>query len=55
VSGRHTVIATFDAGEAIEILESVRDIPLVITDIAMPGSMDGSGWQPQSETDAPTT
>ena len=35
--GGHKVIATFDAGEAIEML----DIQLVITDIDMPGSMDG--------------
>src|SRR5271166_3210557 len=40
-SGGHRVIATFDAGEAIEVLERVRDIQLVITDIDMPGSMDG--------------
>jgi two-component system, response regulator PdtaR len=37
----HRVIATFDADEAIEVLERVRDIQLVITDINMPGSMDG--------------
>ena len=40
-SGGHRVIATFDADEAIEVLERVRDIQLVITDINMPGSMDG--------------
>jgi two-component system, response regulator PdtaR len=39
--GGHTVIATFDADGAIKVLESVRDIQLVITDINMPGSMDG--------------
>ena len=39
--GGHKVIATFGAGEAIEVLERVCDIPLVITDIDMPGSMDG--------------
>jgi two-component system, response regulator PdtaR len=39
--GGHRVIATFDADEAIEALERVRDIQLVITDIDMPGSMDG--------------
>ena len=39
--GGHRVIATFDADEAIEVLERVRDIQLVITDINMPGSMDG--------------
>jgi CheY-like chemotaxis protein len=40
-SGGHRVIATFDADEAIEVLERVRNIQLVITDINMPGSMDG--------------
>ena len=35
------MIATFDADEAIEVLERVGDIKLVITDINMPGSMDG--------------
>jgi two-component system, response regulator PdtaR len=40
-SSGHRVIATFDADEAIEVLERVRDIQLVITDINMPGSMDG--------------
>ena len=39
--GGHTVIATFDADEAIKVLERVRDIQLVVTDIDMPGSMDG--------------
>jgi CheY-like chemotaxis protein len=39
--GGHTVIAKFDADEAIKVLERVRDIQLVITDIDMPGSMDG--------------
>ena len=39
--GGHRVVATFDADEAIEVLERVRDIQLVITDINMPGSMDG--------------
>jgi DNA-binding response OmpR family regulator len=37
----HTVLATFDADEAIKVLERVHDIQLVITDINMPGSMDG--------------
>ena len=35
------MIATFDADEATEVLEEIRDIQLVITDIDMPGSMDG--------------
>ena len=35
------MIATFDADEAIRVLETVRGIELVITDINMPGSMDG--------------
>ena len=44
ISGKlqgHRVIATFDADAAIEVLERVRDIQLVITDINMPGSIDG--------------
>jgi CheY-like chemotaxis protein len=53
--GGHRVIATFDADEAIEVLERVRDIQLVITDIDMPGSMDGlrlaAGDQRQVATD----
>lgn len=40
-AGGHTVIPTFDADEAINALERVRDIQVVITDINMPGSMDG--------------
>ena len=40
-SGGHMVIATFDADEAIDVLERLGDIELVITDINMPGSMDG--------------
>jgi CheY-like chemotaxis protein len=39
--GGHRVVATFDADEAIEVLERVRDIQLIITDIDVPGSMDG--------------
>ena len=39
--GGHRVVATFDADEAIQVVERVRDIQLVITDIDMPGSMDG--------------
>jgi len=39
--GGHEVVATFFADEAIEVLERVRDVQLVITDINMPGSMDG--------------
>jgi two-component system, response regulator PdtaR len=37
----HRVLATFNADGAIEVLERVGDIELVITDIDMPGSMDG--------------
>jgi two-component system, response regulator PdtaR len=40
-SGGHRVVATFDADEAIDVQERRRDIELVITDINMPGSMDG--------------
>jgi two-component system, response regulator PdtaR len=39
--GGHRVVATFNADEAIDVLERRRDIELVITDIDMPGSMDG--------------
>ena len=35
--GGHRVIATFDADEAIGVLEKVPGIELVITDINMPG------------------
>jgi CheY-like chemotaxis protein len=35
------VVEAANADEAIEILESRRDITVVFTDIQMPGSMDG--------------
>ncbi len=37
----YQVIATANADEAIAVLESRNDIRIVITDINMPGSMDG--------------
>jgi two-component system, response regulator PdtaR len=37
----HNVVATFDADEAIAILETDAEIEVVITDINLPGSMDG--------------
>jgi CheY-like chemotaxis protein len=37
----YEVIAAFNADKAIEILESRSDVRLIITDINMPGSMDG--------------
>jgi CheY-like chemotaxis protein len=37
----HKVVATFDADEAIAVLETVKDVQVVITDINLPGSMDG--------------
>jgi CheY-like chemotaxis protein len=37
----HEVISTADADEAIEVLETRNDVRVVITDINMPGSMDG--------------
>ena len=37
----YSVIAAADADEAISILESRNDIRTIITDINMPGSMDG--------------
>jgi CheY-like chemotaxis protein len=39
-AGYH-VIATYNADEAIAVLESRNNIRVVITDINMPGSMDG--------------
>jgi CheY-like chemotaxis protein len=35
------VVEAADADQAIEVLESRRDITVVFTDIQMPGSMDG--------------
>ena len=35
------VVEAANADEAIEILESRRDITVVFTDVQMPGSMDG--------------
>lgn len=37
----YEVVATFNADDAIAVLEARNDIHLVITDINMPGSMDG--------------
>jgi two-component system, response regulator PdtaR len=37
----HLVIEATNADEAIEILESRNDIRIIITDVNMPGSMDG--------------
>jgi DNA-binding NtrC family response regulator len=37
----HKVIVTFNPDEAIEVLEGRDDIRLVITDVNLPGSMDG--------------
>jgi two-component system, response regulator PdtaR len=37
----HNVVATFDADEAIAILETAPEIEVVITDINLRGSMDG--------------
>jgi CheY-like chemotaxis protein len=37
----HNVVATFDADEAIAVLETDPAIELVITDINLPGAMDG--------------
>jgi CheY-like chemotaxis protein len=41
VAAGFEVVEAGDADEAIEILESRRDITVVFTDIQMPGSMDG--------------
>ncbi|HYD04522.1 MAG TPA: response regulator [Reyranella sp.] len=40
-SAGYRVIDAANADEAISILESRRDIRVVVTDIQMPGSMDG--------------
>jgi two-component system, response regulator PdtaR len=37
----YQVVAAANADEAIEILEARNDIRIIITDINMPGSMDG--------------
>jgi two-component system, response regulator PdtaR len=37
----HNVVATFDADEAIAVLETDAEIEVVITDINLPGLMDG--------------
>ena len=37
----YDVIDTFNADEAIAVLEARDDIRIIITDINMPGSMDG--------------
>ena len=49
--GGHKVIATFDAGEAIEVLERVCDIQLSSAILTCRAQWTGSGWPPQSETD----
>ncbi len=42
VEAGFTAVEAADADEAIAILESRSDIALVLTDINMPGSMDGA-------------
>ena len=37
----YTVISVKSANEAIAVLESRNDIKLIITDVSMPGTMDG--------------
>jgi CheY-like chemotaxis protein len=39
----YTSVEAVDADEAVAILESRSDIALLLTDIQMPGSMDGLG------------
>lgn len=39
--GGFEVVDAFDAASAVEILESRTDIRLVVSDIDMPGAMDG--------------
>jgi CheY-like chemotaxis protein len=53
-SGGHTVIATFDADEAVRVLEKVRGIQLVITETSIcRAPWTGCDWRPQSGTDGP--
>jgi CheY-like chemotaxis protein len=37
----HEVVATSNADDAIAILEARNDIRIIITDVQLPGSMDG--------------
>ena len=37
----HEVVSAYDADQAIDILEHRNDIDTIVTDIDMPGSMDG--------------
>jgi two-component system, response regulator PdtaR len=39
-----TALEAFNADEAIELLMLRSDIRVVITDVNMPGPMDGSSW-----------
>jgi hypothetical protein len=48
-AGYH-VMAAANADEAIEILEARDDIRIVITDVHVPGSRMGFGWQRRSRT-----
>jgi CheY-like chemotaxis protein len=43
ISAGYSVIEAADAAQAISVLESGREIDLVLTDIRMPGSLDGLG------------
>lgn len=50
------VIEACDAEEAIEVLEAVRDIALVFSDVRMPGRLNGIGlaqWLSQHRPDVP--
>ncbi|MFN2259269.1 MAG: response regulator, partial [Parasphingopyxis sp.] len=38
----YAVVVASDAGEALEVIEQRDDIDLLITDIVMPGSMNGA-------------
>src|SRR5438045_5175884 len=40
-SAGYDVVSACDADEAIAVLESRNDIQVILTDITMPGSMDG--------------
>jgi CheY-like chemotaxis protein len=49
----YTVIEAADGHEAIAVLSSVNDIGLVLTDIRMPGSVDGTALARWLRTEFP--
>ena len=43
-SGGHSVQAAGSGDAALELFQSTRDVDLLITDIVMPGSLQGAPW-----------